>query len=145
MRVSEAIKRKVDQEYVYMLRYIRRCWREGRKVADQFHDLELPAVPLEVTVGPKGPHSSWEMLLKTDDENLRRQFQFAMLEALDGDGKTVFKKKLGWGSDERPVRWELTQALPAIGYLSIANGKKLKCSRVQVGTEPVYEWVCDLS
>jgi len=84
-------------------------------------------------------------LLKTDDENLRRRFQFAMLEALDGDGKTVFKKKLGWGSDERPIRWELTRPLADIGYLSIANGKKLQCTRVQVGTEPVYDWVCDPS
>jgi hypothetical protein len=145
MTVAEAIRKTVDEEYVYMLRHIRRCWREGRKVADRFERIHLPEAPLEVTSGPKGPYSCWEILLKTDDEDLRRQFQFALLEALDGDGKTVFREKLGWGSDERPVRWELSTPLTHIGYLSIVNGKKLKCQRVQVGTEPVYDWVCNLS
>ena len=145
MRVAEAVRQKVDQEYIHMLQHIRRCWREGRKVADQFEDLALPDVPLEVTVSPRGAYSSWEILLKTDDEHLRRQFQFALLEALDGDGRTVFRKKLGWGSDERPVKWVLSRALADIGYLSIVNGRRLKCQRIQVGTEPVYDWVCNLS
>ena len=145
MRLAEAVRQKVDEEYIHTLQHIRRCWREGRKVADQFEDLPLPDVPLQVTVAPRGACSSWEILLKTDDEHLRRQFQFALLEALDGDGTTVFRKKLGWGGSERTVRWELSCALPEIGYMTIANGQRLKCQRVQVGTEPVYEWVCDVS
>ena len=144
MNVADAVRKKVDQEYVYMLRHIRQCWREGRKVADQFENIQLPQVAVEVTTAPKGPHSSWQIQLSTEDENLRRQFQFAILEALDGDGRTVFKKKLGWGGDQRPIRWDLNRALPGIGYLSVSNGKKLRCKQVQVGTEPIYDWICDV-
>lgn len=144
MKVANEIRKEVDAEYVYMLRWIRECWRKGRKVADQFDDIGLPEVPVEVTIGPKGPYSSWEMLLKTDDDNIRRQVQFAILEALDGDGNAVFKKKLGWGGSERTVKWELTRAVNGVGYLTITAGEKLQCKKIRVGTEPIYDWVCEL-